>query len=230
MGKRTPEESARIALEGKAKGFKGIKIKCGNDAPDQGTLERVQAITEAVGTEFELVLDANGGLSGDIVALERRSRDYNVTMLEDPFPRTEVDAVAELRKRIEIPLAYHALNLDQAVQAIKREACAYMNGGCGSLATFVLMSDMADAAGIPTWHGSAMELGVRDAAYLHACAAARGCTLSSDILHHLWQDDLLVEPITLEGGLARVPPGPGLGVELDREALERYSVKRASLA
>ncbi|MBI4531720.1 MAG: muconate lactonizing mandelate racemase, partial [Candidatus Latescibacteria bacterium] len=55
-------------------------------------------------------------------------------------------------------------------------------------------------------------------------AAAKGCTLSSDILHHLWEDDLILTPITIVDGMAEVPMGPGLGVELDPEAVERYRV------
>jgi len=231
MGKRTPEESALIALEGQAKGFTGVKIKCGKDAPDQDTLERVQAIAHAVGPNFEMVLDANGGFYQriDIHALERALRAYNVTMLEDPCHRLEVAAMARLRPEVEIPLAYHALNLGQALEALKREACDFMNVGTGGLAEAVRMADMAAAAGVSCWHGSAMELGIRDAAYLHVCAASPGFSLSSDILHHLWADDLLVEPIEIVDGRARVPTGPGLGVELDQDAVARYSVAEGRL-
>ena len=232
MGKRTPEESARIALEGQARGFTGVKIKCGKDAPDQDTLQRVQAIAAATGPDFEMVLDANGGFYQriDIHALERALRDYKVTMLEDPCHRREVAAMARLRREVEIPLAYHALDLEQALEAIKREACDYMNVGVGGLAEAVRMADMAAADGVSCWHGSAMELGIRDAAYLHVCAASPGFGLSSDILHHLWASDLLVEPIEIVDGRARVPTGAGLGVELDRDAVARYAVAEGALA
>ena len=226
MGKRTPEESAQIALEGKERGFTGVKIKCGKDAPDQGTVERVRAIRQAVGEDFELVLDANGGFRGhdDLPGLARELAEYGVAMLEDPLPRDQWEASAELRRQVSLPIAYHALTLDQALQAVKKEACTYMNVGIGSLPQFMRQADLADAAGIPCWHGSAQELGIRDAAYLHACAAAPGCTISSDILHFLWESDLLATPIELDRGQARVPQGPGLGVELDCEALEKYRV------
>ncbi len=87
------------------------------------------------------------------------------------------------------------------------------------------MADIADAAGIPCWHGSEADLGILEAAYLHACAAARNCTLRSDILGELVRkDDLIREALEIREGRMRVPQTPGLGVELDFEALAKYRV------
>jgi L-alanine-DL-glutamate epimerase-like enolase superfamily enzyme len=231
MGKRTPEESAEIAVEGKEKGFTGVKIKCGNDAPEHESVARVRAIRDAVGDDFELELDANGGFSkrDDLEELCRQLYELGVLRLEDPYPRVDPKPFAALRQRIPLPLAYHALTLGQVLEAVRIDAAQAMNVGCGSLSLFVRMADLADAAGIPTWHGSAQELGIRDAAYVHSIAAAPGCTLSSDILHHLWEDDLIETPLELKNGQVRVPSGPGLGVELDRDAVARYTVDSFSL-
>ncbi|MBI4530399.1 MAG: mandelate racemase/muconate lactonizing enzyme family protein [Candidatus Latescibacteria bacterium] len=226
MGKRTPEESARIAKEGWAKGFKGVKVKVGHDRPEEATVDRVVAIREAVGETFEIVLDANGGYETveNVRRIARELEPYDIVMLEDPVHRSQLDAFEELNGTIPIPLALHVLTMEAAVQAVKRDLCTYMNVGYGDMARFVLACDIVHQVGIPTWHGSAMELGIRDASYLHACAAAKGCTLSSDILHHLWEDDLILTPITIVDGMAEVPMGLGLGVELDPEAVERYRV------
>jgi muconate cycloisomerase len=226
MGKRTPEQSAEIALEGKDKGFKGVKVKCGKDAPDQESVARVRAIRDAVGDDFEIELDANGGfrMREDLVDLCAQLHELGVARLEDPYPRADPFPFVTLRAQTRLPLAYHALTLEQTLEAVRINAAQAMNVGCGSLPLFVRMADLADAGGIPTWHGSAQELGIRDAAYVHACAAAPGCTLSSDILHHLWEDDLIATPLELEEGQVRLPDGPGLGVELDRDAVMRYRV------
>ena len=51
-------------------------------------------------------------------------------------------------------------------------------------------------------------------------------TLTSDICSELLRvDDLIVDPLVIENGYVRVPEGPGLGVELDEDALERYRVR-----
>ena len=60
---------------------------------------------------------------------------------------------------------------------------------------------------------------------MHACAAAKNCTLRSDIFGELVREnDLIVEPLEIRNGQARVPQQPGLGVELDYAAVERYRV------
>ena len=226
MGKRTPEESVTIAQEAVAKGFRGIKIKCGNDAPEHDTVARVEAIRKAVGDELELELDANGGFRErpDLVQLCDRLHALGVARLEDPFNRADPPSFAALRPKTRMSLAYHALTLEQALQAVRLDAAQAMNVGCGSLALSVRMADLADAASIPSWHGSAMELGIRDVAYMHACAASPGCTLSSDLLHHMWADDLIDPAVEIVDGRARVPDGPGLGIELDRDAVARQRI------
>src|SRR5258708_6512897 len=78
------------------------------------------------------------------------------------------------------------------------------------------MSAVADLAHIPYWHGSEVDLGILEAAYVHSAAAAPGCTVPSDIFgRRIREHDLLATPLQLEGEWVQVPSGPGLGVELD---------------
>jgi L-alanine-DL-glutamate epimerase-like enolase superfamily enzyme len=61
---------------------------------------------------------------------------------------------------------------------------------------------------------------------LHAAASARSCALPSDLVGSWVRvDDLIVDPIQFDDGYALVPTRPGLGCELDMEAIERYSVR-----
>ena len=84
---------------------------------------------------------------------------------------------------------------------------------------------IAHAAGIPCWHGSGVDLGIMELSYLHAASAARNCILGSDLVGS-WtrEDDLIVEGIRFEDGDAIVPDKPGLGCELDMDALEKYRI------
>ena len=110
------------------------------------------------------------------------------------------------------------------VNAIAAGACDVFNLGAGSTHDFLGRAYLAGESGIPVWHGSAHELGVLDAAMLHACAAAPNCTYPSDILSHQRVHNLLTRPIEFRDSYATVPDGPGLGVELDEDALRRYAV------
>ena len=76
---------------------------------------------------------------------------------------------------------------------------------------------------LPCWHGSEIDLGVLEAMYLHQVAAAPSCAWPSDIFGRLIREhDLLTEPLPLTPPFATLPPGPGLGVALDRDAIRHY--------
>ena len=129
------------------------------------------------------------------------------------------------RQKLDTPIALHLGNPSDVAEAVKREACDWLNLG-GPLVNVYKLAGLAEAAGIPTWHGSGMGLGISEAAYTHVCAACKSMTLTSDICGDtLRVDDLIKEPLAFEEGHVRVPQAPGLGVELDEEALERYGVR-----
>jgi muconate cycloisomerase len=111
--------------------------------------------------------------------------------------------------------------LRELIAALRVDAADYYNL-LGPLKEFTESARLAQAAGCPAWRGTGMDLGIRDISSVHAAAAA-GCQLPSDIIGNLLrEDDLIVEPIHMEDGAAIVPDKPGLGVELDREALNHY--------
>ncbi len=125
------------------------------------------------------------------------------------------------RQKLSIPIALHLNNATDVFEAMKREACDWLNIG-GPLVNTYKLAAMAEAAGIPTWHGSGVGLGISEAAYAHICAACKSMTLTSDICGEtLRVDDCITEPLRFAEGHVLVPQGPGLGVELDMEAVER---------
>jgi glucarate dehydratase len=66
------------------------------------------------------------------------------------------------------------------------------------------------------------ETGIASAAYLHLSAAMEHVRGASQTLFHWYADDVIEGgPFALEGGVTRVPDGPGLGVTLDKTALAR---------
>jgi muconate cycloisomerase len=229
-GRRTPQDAARIAREAKDAGFKSLKMKCALEDPH---LARVEGIRSACGPGFGIVLDPNQRFEHPSFAtrLAKSLEPYQIDCFEDPVPRWNLDWYRFLREKTSIPIALHVhtpygQRIEEMIQAIKIEAVDYFNLG-GGLAQFVRMAEVADAAGIPVWHGSEVDLGILDAASLHACAAARNCTLPSDIIGTLVrEDDLIVERLEFCNGFAFVPQGPGLGVTLDELALERYTIEQ----
>jgi muconate cycloisomerase len=225
IGHQTPEDAAantRLAVE---RGFRGMKMKCTGDEP---LVARCEAIWEVAGSDFELTIDPNTRFWRLTEALDMAralAARGKVKVFEDPMAKWNLDWYRMFRQHGVVPVALHLGDPHDIISAIKAEAVDYFNLG-GGMIQFVRNAAMAHAAGIPCWHGSGNDLGIMEFSYLHAAAAARNCVLGSDFVGS-WtrKDDLVVEGIQFEDGYALVPDRPGLGCELDMEAVERYCVR-----
>ena len=87
---------------------------------------------------------------------------------------------------------------------------------------FVKNAYLAEAAGIEVWHGSGIELGVKDSSFIHAAAATHSCAIPRDSLNYMRENDLLAHPFRMAGGYVQVPQSPGLGVELDEDKMRHF--------
>ncbi len=225
-GQMWPDDAARRARLAAELGIDVLKMKADVGDP---VVERIAAINRAVGTDVKVTIDAGQHLRHPTRVLEiaRGLEPYldNIECFEDPVSRSNLDWYVLLREKLDFPLALHLGSHQDVINAVKREACDYLNLG-RSLNEFKQGTAIAEAAGMPVWHGSGVGLGVSEAAYVHACAASEAATLSSDIVGELLRvDDLIVRPLAFEDGYFRVPQEPGLGVELDEGALERFGVR-----
>jgi muconate cycloisomerase len=224
MGRQNPEDSARSARRGFEEGYHGIKMKCTSDDP---MVDRIRAILEATNASFKCTVDPNQRFyrPSEAIALARAFEAFgNVAVLEDPMAKWNLDWYRQLRDATSIQVALHLSNPHDIINAIKAEAVDCMNL-VGSMAQFVKNAAIADAAGLPIWHGSGCDLGIVETSYLHAISVARNCVLPSDLVgSFVREDDLIAEGLRIERGQARVPDTPGLGCELDVQAVERYSV------
>lgn len=157
----------------------------------------------------------------------RRLEPYyeNIQCWEDPFDRGNLDWYRMMHEKIHFPLALHLGGAREVIEVVKAEACGYLKLG-GTMNNFRKTAAIAECAVIPVWHGSGVGMGISEVAILHVSAATKDCTLSSDVVgEKLRADDLIVEPIRFGDGYAFVPQGPGLGVELDMAAVERFGVR-----
>ena len=224
-GRKNPADMRRVAQRAVAGKFQGIKIK---GRPGDPVVKTVEAIA-AVDSRLKVTVDFNGyhkTVEEFLPIGQGLDAAGNVLVIEDPINKKDLPGYRELRRRLKTPLALHLGNPRDMLQAIAAEACTIFNTGPNpSMASFLHNSYLAGAAGMPVWHGSGHELGILDAAMMHTCAAAPNCTLPSDILSYQRVDDLIVKPIDIRDSYALVPDRPGLGVELDEDAVRRYQVK-----
>ena len=221
MGRADPDETARRTRKALELGFHGVKMKCTLGDP---IAERVRAVRD-VAPEFTIVLDPNERFQNPAGTIEvsKSLAGFDRVTFESPVPQHQLAWYVELREKIPQKVALHLTSLRQLIRALRADAADYYNL-LGPLKEFTEWARMTRTAGCPTWRGTGMDLGVRDMSSVHAAAAA-GCELPCDIIGHLFrEDDLITRPIELVNGALTVPDAPGLGVELDTDALEKYRV------
>jgi D-galactarolactone cycloisomerase len=225
-----PEEPVQVARRARGfadRGFHGVKIKVGFDLEQDVRI--VRAVRRELGKDFVVMTDANQGYNLD-VALEAAMAfaDAGAFWLEEPLFVEDVDGHAALRERGKVPIAVGE-NL---------HTCAAFRDFVVSGAVDYLQPDVARAGGISeikkiaalaekhrvpvsfhTW-GDAVAL----AASVHLSAALRDCIMMElDYTYNPLREELLREPLELTRGFLIPPEKPGLGVELDPRALERFA-------
>jgi len=214
------------ALSYAARGFRGVKIKLGFDLDSD--LERVRAVRAAVGKEFPLMTDANMGYDLK-VALRAIPllRECGVGWLEEPLFVEDIDGHAELRSRSQVPIAlgenlhtrfaFQEYILRGAVDILQPDVAR-----AGGISEVIEIGTLAEKHGLPLslhTYGDAVGL----AASAHMAAALKNSTVMElDCTYNPLQTALLREPLKVQGGTLIPPQGPGLGIELDPDALAKY--------
>jgi len=228
-----PAKAADIATWAIAQGFKAMKVKVGIDPT--GDIARVKAVREAIGPAIKLGVDANGGWSTqDAVETIARLREYNIYFAEQPVSPEDATQMAEVRKKIHIPVVADesVCTLQDALTLWHLKAADVFSvyvGKAGGIAPAKKIADFAEKNGIKCTIGSNLELGVGSAAMVHLGLAARGIVPEADpcdiIGPFYYADDIVAEPLPIVPGSATANNRPGLGVELDEAKVEKYRVR-----
>ncbi|MEV5843590.1 enolase C-terminal domain-like protein [Streptomyces sp. NPDC051985] len=205
-------------------GFRSLKLKGGVFPPD----EEIAAL-RALRAEFPdhpLRLDPNGVWSLKTALVAADELADLLEYLEDPV--AGVEDMAALASRTSLPLATNmcVTSLDDVRTAVERRAVRIVLGDhhiWGGLRAAVALGDVCRAVGWGLSMHSNSHLGISLAAMTHAAAATAALHHACDT-HYPWNEaDDVVVPGTLSfvDGSVVVPHGAGLGVELDRAAMDR---------
>jgi L-alanine-DL-glutamate epimerase-like enolase superfamily enzyme len=152
----------------------------------------------------------------------------NMRILEDPFPRNAYHQFADLRHKVEARVVCHLDPPDAISIALRSDAAGGFNIDSHSAGLFNWRSTaaIAEGANLAIWHGSGLDLGIATAAQLQLAASAPNCTLPGDQASAWLREHMLIaESFEVKDGTIAVPPGPGLGVTLDEDALAHYAVE-----
>jgi len=220
----TPAAVAADAQRWAAEGFETFKLKVG--VP--GDVGQVEAVREAVGPRARLRVDANGVWAPQEAVLRLTAMErHGIELAEQPSG--DLEDLAAVRNQTAIPIA-----ADESVNGVDDARRATELGAC-QLATVKLakvggiLPARAIAAELPVYLSSALDgpVGIAAAAHLAQVLrnAASGASLAQGLATRLlFADTIASVECEIRDGLLRVPDGPGLGIEIDRSALERYRI------
>jgi len=209
----------------RARGFRDYKMKVGRLSLDE-EVERVRAAREALAPDARLALDANNAWTDVDTALRAAEAfaPFDIWWLEEPFLPDDVAAHAELAGRSPIPVATGEIEATRwAFQDVLRQRAAAIlqpdAGVCGGIGVWLEIARDAAAAGVdvaPHWHANL---------HAHLAAAADNCicieyfALDEDVYNF---EAVVSEPLRVQDGLAILGDAPGLGFDLDAEAIARF--------
>jgi L-Ala-D/L-Glu epimerase / N-acetyl-D-glutamate racemase len=235
-----PQAVAADAERWAADGFTTFKLKLGAESakkvverPFSRTrgsvdVEQVRAVREAVGPEARIRVDVNA--AWDLETAKRRLGElepYGIELVEQPVETLE--EMAELAAATSIPLAADesVASLAEAERAASLGACAYTGIKLSKVGGPEAALAIADI--LPAFITSALDgpVGIAAAAQVALSLAETTHQERLHLAHGLATQRLFAETIAsveceLRDGMLHLPPGPGLGVEVDEEALQAH--------
>ncbi len=217
-------------------GFHAAKLKIGFDVDADVAL--IRAVRKRVGPKPRLMLDANHGYDAiEAIALGRAVADQDIDWFEEPVIPEDLLSYREVRQGQPIPVAggeceytrwgFREVLTSRSMDIIQPDTCA-----AGGISECKKIADMAAAFGVryvPHVWGTGIAL----AASLQLLAVLphsplrltpREPLLEFDRSEHPFRQVVLMQPIEHVQGVVQIPDGPGLGIEVNREALLEFAV------
>ncbi|MEE9276123.1 MAG: enolase C-terminal domain-like protein [bacterium] len=228
IGIQPAEKAAAEARAFLDRGWTSCKVKASGDVETDAA--RVLAVREAVGDGMEIRIDANESYASveAAVTLAREVAGAEPVLFEQPVPRADIEGLARIRRAIEFPvMADEAVyGHDSLLRIIQAEAAdivkvKVMKQG-GLLATREMVST-AEAAGLRLVIGHGFGLTPYTLAEIHVAATSDAFLPAIESVGpEKMKDEVVDAPLDIGSGRVPVPQGPGLGVALLDEKLERY--------
>lgn len=223
-----------------AEGARTIKAKTGLE-PDRD-VALVAELRRRLGPGVKIRVDANEGYRSvsEAVRTTRRQEEHDLFLCEQPVAGAL--GLARVAERIDAPVM-----ADESAWTPEDILELHQLGAASCFSCYVTkpgglfrarqQAELAHRLGMLCDIGGSIETGIGNAANLHLGAALPNAVLPSvcpvskpagapgpAVAGVYYSDDLITEPFNLVDGVVMVPPGPGLGIQVDRAKLERYSL------
>ena len=211
-------ESAKRAADA---GFRAVKLRVGNEITPEGEVGRVNAVRDAVGDGVSIMVDATETWTlTRAIRTGKALQDAGVIWIEDPVSHTDVVSMARVTEALDVPVATgeHLYQIADFTRLLEARG------------TGVALIDLGRIGGITPWrhvasmaHGFGVQVGghVLPEIHVHLLTAVP----NARVVEYVPRSSRLLRAMPeLADGALVVPPGGGFGLELDQDAVRRFSV------
>lgn len=195
-------------------------------------LEKVKAVRNAVGYDFDLILEVHRGMTvPEAITFGNEVAVYRPMTLEDPVPPDNLDTMVYVASKIPVPISTgeRFINIREFAMLMEKHAAAYIRpdvcavGGITASKKIASIGEGFDTLIIP--HNP---LGpVSTAACLQLCASIPNLGIQElpGFCLNGAEDAMVKNPLKCTNGFLEIPETPGIGVELADDAEEKYPAK-----
>jgi D-galactarolactone cycloisomerase len=235
---RLNEEAVEEARGYVEQGFKAIKMKIGLGSISKD-IDRVAAVRDAIGPDVQLMVDANHCFNvPQAIAIGRELEKLDIYWFEEPISPEDLDGYVEVTRKLDMAIAggeneftkfgFRRILEKRAMDIVQPDVCAA--GGITECKKIATLAQASAVQCVPHAWGTAIGL----AATMHylaslpftpPCLVPVPPMLEYEQTFNPFRDELSSTDLTHKNGFVTVPNGPGLGIEIRREVLERYKVK-----
>ncbi len=236
-GVRTPDELAQRARDTVKLGFNAIKFYPFpgprrlfiSREDERAAVENVRVVREAVGPDIDILIDVHRRLAPmHAIRVARMIEEFNPFWYEEPVSPENLDALAEVRRAINLPVVTGEAMYTKVAfrEVLERRAADIINpdvASCGGILELKEIAAMAEpcyvAVSPHNYNSPTMGL----AATIQAAATLPNFIITEYFVNFSeFGDEIAVNPFKVEEGYIRLPSGPGLGLEINEEALEAF--------
>jgi L-alanine-DL-glutamate epimerase-like enolase superfamily enzyme len=214
------------------KGYRSFTVKIGVDPKDDE--RNVRALRERLGSDVIIRVDANAGMEFDgALALLKKLEPYDLDAAEQMLPLWDVDGMAELARRVTMPLmADECVATDHdLINVIKKRAATVMQSKVaknGGLWRMRKLWCVGSAAGMRIFPGNHPSTSIATSSVLHLAASWPGPLLEGpfNVGLNLFDGDIVTEPLRMDGPNVHLNDGPGWGLTLDEDRIRHLRVDK----
>jgi L-alanine-DL-glutamate epimerase-like enolase superfamily enzyme len=217
----TLDQLAASARKAVGEGFRAVKLRVGHEKHPGGEVARIRAVREAVGPDIAIMVDATETWTVDrAIRTGRALQDAGVVWVEDPVSHTDVHAMARVAAALDVPLAtgehlYHISDFTRLLEARGTGIALIDLGRIGGVTPWRHVASLAQAFGVRVGGHVLPEI------HIHLLTAVPNAYL----VEYVPRSAALLKAMpALSDGAMVAPAGSGFGLELNLEAVRRFTV------